>query len=268
MDKRNVTKSIYGKRECQWWWWWGWMSLRHKRWLGRKSGQMWGRDYVVTCQLFPLNIGFQPLHFYLHPTPALYTHMHLLCWTFGCKIPRVEWDAFNLNQHKLSEHGPAMALLPLHGFTVTDAYEKGDRSFLAVCTTYTCAPNCFGARLLSSNGLLGGRPFSWSQGEGQRKQMVPRKSSLHKFVSLDFVPKGGGGIPNLIKMDQVGWKANKTKRSGRVYHGQANQFDIRTWIHTWMGRNIRQWPCGHNSANVVNIEKHMQNKHDSCCCPL
>ena len=164
-------------------------SLRHKRsWKGSGKVAKWGSWLCSDLSAVPLNIGFQPAFPHAPPPPPppappplpppppppLNTGMH-------SPGSRVDQAGCNPEAAQIvrtwSKHGPPTSLLPPHGFTVVDAYERGVT--ILFWLPPTCAPNCFGWGLLSSNGLLGGRPFSRSQGEGRRKAVVPRKSKGH-----------------------------------------------------------------------------------------
>ena len=101
---------------------------------------MGGRDYVVTCQLLPLNIGFQ--HAFPHapppPPPLLNTGMH----SPGSSVEQAGCnpEAAQIVQ-TWSKHGPPTSLLP-HSSGCIYKRGGGDHTFLAAA--HTCAPNCFG----------------------------------------------------------------------------------------------------------------------------
>ena len=153
-------------------------SLRHKRsWKGSGKVAKWGSWLCSDLSAVPLNIGFQPAFPHAPPPPPppppplLNTGMH-------SPGSRVDQAGCNPKAAQIvqtwSKHGPPTSLLPHSSGCI---WEGGDHTFLTAA--HTCAPNCFGWGLLSSNGLLGGRPFSRSQGEGRRKPLLPRKSKLH-----------------------------------------------------------------------------------------
>ena len=104
-------------------------SLRHKRsWKGSGKVAKWGSWLCSDLSAVPLNIGFQPAFPHAPPPPPPPPPPPLLNTGMHSPGSRVDQAGCNPEAAQIvqtwSKHGPT-SLLPPHGFTVVDAYERG-----------------------------------------------------------------------------------------------------------------------------------------------